>query len=137
MPEASDEKTGSCLCGGLQITVKGAPAQTNICSCEACQKRSGSAFTYTAFFPEENVAIKGDYKTWRREAHSGGHHDCAFCPECGCSVFTRLGVVPGVVAVAAGCFADPALAQPERFFWTETRHHWLSPIDGVEDMQRQ
>ena len=40
----------ACACGALRVTTNGTPAIVNACVCLDCQRRCGSAFTYTAFF---------------------------------------------------------------------------------------
>ncbi|MBB5518235.1 GFA family protein [Amphiplicatus metriothermophilus] len=137
-PGEGSTRVAACPCGALQVTVSGAPVLIHACSCLACQRRSGSAFTYSAFFPDEQVlAVAGDSRAWRRTGHSGGRHESHFCPVCGVAVYARLDAVPGMIAVAAGCFAEPDFMRPSRFYWTETRHRWLEPIVGVEDALRQ
>lgn len=136
--KAAENRVAACACGALRVTVSGAPASVNLCSCLACQRRTGSAFAYTAFFPDAQVvAIEGDTKSWRREGHSGGDHEAVFCPACGVTVFARLSVARGMIAVSAGCFADPDFDAPSRFFWTATRQHWLGPVRGAEYLERQ
>jgi hypothetical protein len=132
------DRMAACLCGALRVTVSGAPALIHACSCLACQRRSGSAFTYSAFFPDEQVrAVDGDSRSWRRAGHSGDYHESHFCPVCGVTVYARLGAVPGMIAIAAGCFAEPGFDRPSRFYWTQTRHFWLGPVAGVEEAAQQ
>lgn len=137
MGETSGTRTAACNCGALKLHCEGAPASVNLCSCKSCQRRSGGAFAYTAFYPETAVRIEGASKNWRRPAHSGESHEGHFCPTCGAGVFARLGVAPGMLAVAVGAFADPDFPPPTRFFWTGTRHGWLGPLAGAEDIERQ
>ena len=53
-------KTAACACGALRVTVSAPPGNVHICSCLDCQRRSGSAFTYTAFFAENAVSVTGE-----------------------------------------------------------------------------
>jgi hypothetical protein len=125
-------KTAACACGALRATAAAPPASVHICSCLECQRRSGSAFTYTAFFAEAAVSIAGEYRNWRRSSDSGYFHETNFCPTCGTSVFSRLEALPGLIAVPVGVFTDPAFVKPARHYWTVSRHQWLaSPADAV------
>ncbi len=54
-------KTAACACGALTATAAAPPAMVHACSCLECQRRSGSAFTYSAFFAEADVTIAGNY----------------------------------------------------------------------------
>ena len=59
------------------------------------------------------------------------------CPACGSTGFYRLESLPGVIAVPAGNFADPAFAKPAKLYWTAHRHHWLTAPDGAVMIERQ
>ena len=45
-------RVAACACGALWVTTIGTPAIVNACACLDCQRRCGSAFIYTAFFPD-------------------------------------------------------------------------------------
>jgi hypothetical protein len=130
-------KTAACACGALTVTVTAPPKKVHACSCLSCQRRSGSAFTYTAFFAEGDVAVSGEWKAWRRGSEAGRFHETNFCPTCGCAVFYRLEALPGVIAVPVGSFADPAFAKPDKLYWTAHRHQWLTPLGDVVWVERQ
>lgn len=128
----------SCRCGSLAATVTGAPVSVHACSCLACQRDSGSAFTYTAFFPESAVAaIEGDHRKWRRIANSGRWTNSFFCPTCGATVFRRWEALPGVFGVPVGCFADPSFVPPAKLYFSSQRHSWLAVPESVEAVDTQ
>jgi hypothetical protein len=140
MDEAKGEKVrvASCSCGALRVRVRGEPASVNICSCHQCQRRSGSAFTYTGFFPEAAVVtIEGEHRTWRSFADSGRWQDTSFCPVCGAAVFGRIQPLPGVIAIGVGCFADQNFPAPPKFMWSSRRHHWLTLPEAIEMLETQ
>jgi hypothetical protein len=140
MDEARSEKVrvAACACGTLRVTVRGEPARVNICSCHQCQRRTGSAFSYTAFFAEGAVvAIEGDHRTWRGFADSGRWQDYNFCPICGVSLFSRMESMPGMIAVGAGAFADQDFPAPPKFYWSSKKHHWLALPEGIEALETQ
>jgi hypothetical protein len=122
---SNEERTAKCNCGALVLTARGEPADVYACSCIYCQRKSGSAFTYAAIYPESVVSIEGEYRTWRHRSDSGRFLDNSFCPTCGVSVFFRAEALPGRIGFAVGCFADPDFAKPKRLFWASRRHRWL------------
>jgi hypothetical protein len=123
-------KTATCSCGALTVTAVGRPIVVNACSCFDCQRRSGSAFTYTAFFPDARVEIQGEFRSFRETRSAGRWHESRFCLVCGVSVMSRLEVFPELTGIAVGCFADPAFAPPEGFYWSSRRHGWVPlPVD--------
>lgn len=135
--EAARHNTAACLCGALSVTVRGEPKWIHACTCRDCQRRSGSAFTYTAFFADEAATVAGEHRSFRRIADSGRWHEAHFCAACGCTVFVRMEALPGTIAVSAGCFADPTFEKPTRLYWTSRRHDWLATPEGVEPVARQ
>jgi hypothetical protein len=125
MVVSMDERIATCNCGSLRVTVRGEPADVYACSCASCQRKSGSAFSYAAVYAESDVAIAGEHRTWHRRGDSGRFIESGFCPTCGTSVFFQAEGLPGMVGIAAGCFADPNFLKPRRLFWASRRHRWL------------
>jgi hypothetical protein len=134
---ASYPKTAACACGKLTVTVTAPPQIVHACSCFDCQRGSGSAFSYSAFFPESAVQAAGDSTRWRRISDAGRWNESSFCPTCGVSVFTRLELMPGIVCVSAGCFSDPNFPEPTKLYWNSRRHRWLDLPPGTEPIERQ
>ena len=131
-------KSATCLCGALRVTVREPPARIHACCCLRCQRLSGSAFSYTAFFVDEAiVSIEGAHRTWREVRDSGRWYENRFCPNCGSTVLSRLEAVPGYTGVSVGCFADPGFAAPKTFYWAAHRHHWLALPSGVSVVDTQ
>lgn len=136
-PTSTKTRTASCNCGSLKVTVTGEPGGVNICSCHGCQRTSGSAFSYTTFYPEARASIEGEAKEWVGKGDAGREMTTGFCPTCGSSVYRKLQVLPGVLGVFAGCFADPATPGPENWYHVTSRHAWLKPLEGVTDNETQ
>jgi hypothetical protein len=137
-PVKKVSRTATCGCGSLSVTLDGEPASVHACTCTACQKDSGSAFTYTSFFPESAVvAIEGERRDWRRIASSGRWIESSFCPKCGATVFRHWEALPGIFGVPVGCFADPAFERPAKLYFSSQRHEWLSFPKEVEAIETQ
>ena len=130
-------KTAACACGALTVSVAAPPVKIHACSCLDCQRRTGSAFSCTAFFADVAAVVNGEFKSFRRIADSGRVNDASFCPACGCAVFSRLEGLPDVIGVTVGCFADPAFEKPGTLYWTVRRHQWLAPPAGAATVERQ
>jgi hypothetical protein len=126
MPAPADpERRAQCACGGLTAVVRGEPLGVWCCSCANCQRLSGSAFTYSAFWPAAAVTIDGARGAWRWYGDSGRWIESLFCPRCGVTVCFRGEARPDVIGISVGCFADPGFPPPERLFWASRRHAWL------------
>jgi hypothetical protein len=132
-----DPREASCACGTVRVIVRGSPAVVNACACLDCQRRSGSSFTYTAFYPNDAVRIEGETRTFRTLREAGRWHDASFCVQCGVSIVSRLEVFPHLIGVAVGCFGDPGFDAPGGFYWAKRRHRWLGPPAGVRVVDAQ
>jgi hypothetical protein len=130
-------KTAACACGGLTVTASAPPKFVHACACLDCQRGTGSVFSYSAFFADATVTMRGESRSFRRSSEAGRWQESTFCPVCGVTVLARLEATPGLAAVSAGCFADPDFAAPGKLFWSARRHHWLDVPAGVESVETQ
>ena len=129
-------RTARCNCGALTATTVGEPAMVAMCSCGACQRRTGSAFGYSSFWPEEQVTISGEATSWTRIADSGHPSTLSFCPTCGTALYSR-GRRVGMVNIAAGCFFEKDFPAPQRAVWSDDRHDWIDHIPDIPAEARQ
>ena len=104
-----------------------------MCHCLKCQRRSGSAFTAQARFPDEAIAISGEYKIYEHAGDSGAVGVFHFCPKCGATVFYKAGPFPDLTAIAIGAFADPTFPAPSVSVYESRKHPWVTiKGDGIE-----
>lgn len=126
-------RTATCRCGQLKAECEGEPVRVSVCHCLACQKRSGSAFSTQARWPEDQVKVTGEAKTWERVADSGHRATYRFCPNCGSTVAFVIEGWPGLVAVPLGAFADPDFPKPRFSVYEHRKHDWVAILgDAVE-----
>jgi len=131
------ERTARCACGNLTVATRGEPVDVYLCSCTACQRGTGSAFSYAALFLESAVTIAGDKREYRQHGDSGRAIESYFCPTCGTAVAFRAEALPGTVGVPVGCFVDPSFAKPSKLFWASRRHHWLDLPNDIALIETQ
>ena len=115
-----------CCCGSLRVEVAGEPPRVGVCHCLECQRRTGSAFGIVAFFPKEQVRTEGPSKVYVRGSDSGRKIEFHFCPDCGSTVFWSAEVLPDLIGIAFGAFADPSMPWPTLSVWETTRHLWVT-----------
>ena len=97
-----------------------------MCHCLACKRRTGSAFSNNARFPEDAVTIHGRVAQFTRVGDEGGRVTYSFCPDCGTTVHYRIDDQPGLIAIPVGAFADPAFPPPFlSFYHTSRRNPWV------------
>jgi hypothetical protein len=125
-------RTASCQCGQLSLTVEGEPTLVSVCNCTRCQKRSGSAFTLASRWNPSQVRERsGNGLTYSRKGASGGNVQFVFCPVCGSTVSTSLELLPDVIGIPVGCFADSTFPAPKVAAWCESKLEWVRFPDGL------
>lgn len=109
--------------------------RVSVCHCLDCKKRSGSAFSYQARWPDEQVTIAGESRFWTSVGDSGGSGTFRFCPNCGSTVSYVIDAMPGLTAIAVGAFADPDFPAPQFSVYENRMHKWIAVLgDDVEHM---
>lgn len=126
------KRTASCQCGQLAITCDSEPVQTIMCHCQACQRRSGSAFVLGSWFERSTTSASGEEKLFRRTGDQGGESVYHFCPNCGTSVYWEApAVFPELLSIAVGCFTDPNFPAPTFSLYAEHRFNWVQQPTGI------
>jgi hypothetical protein len=65
------ERTAECHCGALKVIASGEPERVYLCHCQACQRRTGTAFHFGATYRKDQVRLEGERKIYERDADSG------------------------------------------------------------------
>jgi hypothetical protein len=105
-------RTARCCCGDCTITVEGEPVLNGICHCTSCKRRIGSAFGWSAYFPDDKITAKaGTLNVYAKDGATG--YNRFFCARCGATLFWKsFGFLPDAAGVAGGCFIDDPLPEP-------------------------
>ena len=123
-------RTAACCCRKCSISVRGEPTINAVCHCQNCQRRTGSAFGWSAYFKNENVtATVGAFRTYSiAEELTVGEksQERVFCGTCGTTLFWRSVDFPGLTGIAGGCFTDTPLPEPTMTVANETRCAWVT-----------
>jgi hypothetical protein len=128
-------RRAQCSCGQLAATCEGEPVRVSVCHCLECKRRTGSAFSNNARFPEAQVAVEGRAKDYTRISDAGSRVTYFFCPECGTTVHYRIDAQPGLVAIPVGAFADLDFPAPFLSFYHKSRRYpWVGI--GAEPLER-
>ena len=122
----SEVHEGGCLCRAIRYRVKGNPQRGSVCHCTFCQRRTGSAFGFHAFFEEQNVEFTGDELTTYEHRSDESNHwlRLHFCKRCGTTVMMTTEGRPGVRFMMGGTFDDPNWVKIDRHIWTRSAQHW-------------
>ena len=132
------DRTATCACGRVQISLRGEPEAVGACNCTQCQKRTGSAFGLGSYFKKTQVLnIQGPHKAFTRSSDAGRDIETHFCTECGSTVFWYAAFRPEHIGVAVGCFADPDFVAPTRASWTSHKLKWVTFPSSMAQIERQ
>ena len=119
-------RTAKCHCERVILRCPEEPVEVVQCHCQACQRRTGSAFNLAAWYAIEDVKISGTTSRYERTGDIGIRTSFHFCPECGSNIFWTSD--DGSIGVAVGCFADPEFPPPTVTIYDSKRHHWLERL---------
>jgi hypothetical protein len=128
-------RTACCCCGQLRILVNGDPRGVGICSCLACQQRTGSVFAALASFSAP-YKVSGTATEYVRVGDQGARFIFRFCPVCGTTVYHTEAGRDDSVSVAVGTFADPAFPPPRVSVYDSRRHPWVQLPRGTQTFDK-
>lgn len=130
--------TGGCVCGAVRYRVTGNPTFVAVCHCTFCQKRSSTAFTMVAAFPEQAVEItQGEVTVYEHHSDESGRWlKMSFCPKCGSTVTHIAEGRPGMRMVAGGTLDDPNWLEINRHIWVKSKLHWVPVPEGLPQFER-
>lgn len=122
-----DTVTATCGCGTLNVTLSGISKERHLCCCVDCQRRTGSAFGVSWYYPDtELIAVSGPYETFERIGTRGTHYHFHYCPSCGTTVFWHVDG-EGEIGVAAGCIPPAHHIGPQDVVWVSSKPQWYAP----------
>jgi len=125
---------GGCVCGAVRYRVKAQPQAGLVCHCTWCQRRSGSAFAFVAYFNEGDVEfLRGRMTAYEhRSDETGRWLKIEFCPVCGTPVTHTTELRPGLRGISAGTLDERDWFRIDRHIWTRSARPWVTIPDEVE-----
>jgi len=124
------KRVAHCSCGSLRAETVGEPTTVATCFCEECQRRTGSAFGISTYWPRAHVELSGSTTRYVREGQEARKVTYYFCPNCGSSVYWELDRRPGQIGISGGSFFDPSLPAPSRSVWERSKPSWITIPDS-------
>ncbi len=124
-------RIASCCCGASEPEVDAEPVMNAICHCDSCKRRTGSAFGWSAYFPDEAVlARRGPLTLY--EPKSALRTQRWFCGACGTTLlWSSADFMPGHTGVAGGCFVADPLGAPTITATDAKRCAWVGLPEGL------
>lgn len=119
------DQTTRCDCGAITLSVKGAIVSMFLCSCDNCQRATGTGHASVALFRTEALRVVGATKSFARPADSGATFTRHFCPECGTTVYAQSSRAPVLRIVPVGLFAGHnTWFEPNQLIFARTHQAW-------------
>ena len=116
---------GGCSCGAVRFQLDGGPLWTNICHCNACKKRTGSAFGFSVVVETASVReFSGQTKVFTRKGESGKFVRYEFCPNCGTTLRWHVELLPDRQVFAGGVFNDASQFKIASEMYTDQALPW-------------
>jgi hypothetical protein len=129
-------RLGGCSCGAVRFEAAGDPVRVGVCHCKECQRRTGSAFGISCYFPKDNVKVlQGSMTTFERSSESGRWARTRFCDVCGSTVLFDVEVQPQAIGVAGGSFDKTDWIDPQLHAWARSAQKWYRFPDDANVLQ--
>jgi hypothetical protein len=116
--------SGGCSCGAVRYETSAEPVLQGNCHCHQCQRKTGSGYSATLFFPADAVSISGEFRRYASVGGSGNKVESGFCPQCGSQLFGQPAVMPGLLGVRAGTLDDTSLYKPSANIFVSSAAPW-------------
>jgi hypothetical protein len=105
---------------------------SGVCHCDDCKKRTGSAFGFSAYFPQKEVqAVIGEFVSYKVNA-AAGRQERHFCERCGTTLYWTSEPIKNCIGIAGGCFIETPLPAPEFVAQVENQCHWLTLANSIK-----
>ncbi|OFC71520.1 GFA family protein [Alteromonas confluentis] len=120
-------KSGSCLCGEVEVHASQVEEGVGACHCSMCRKWSGGPF-YAAHCGT-SVTFKGEDAITRFASSAWGER--GFCHRCGTHLFFQH-VESGAYFIPAGIFNDNSLKLESEIFTDEKGSYYALDADSIK-----
>jgi hypothetical protein len=128
--------TGGCLCGAVRYVVSAQPlpGRKFLCSCDDCQRYTGTAFLIGMAFPPESIEVTGEMATFTMPGgQSGEPMHRRFCRRCGSPILLESADSERK-AIMAGTLDDKSVFEPEICVFGESAPSWVILPDGARKL---
>jgi hypothetical protein len=121
------ELSAACACGRVSVAVKGTVYSMFLCSCEDCQKATGTGHSAVFIVDPGALSVIGDTRGFGVTADSGATFTRHFCPTCGTRLYGRSSRAGRSVMLPAGLFGKhTGWFVPDQLIFSRTHREWDS-----------
>lgn len=127
---ASNEASGSCLCGSVRFTARLPSLFCGHCHCSMCRRNHGAGYVTWFAVPPERLVVDSGADVLVRYA-SSTHGSRTFCARCGSSLFCDSTHFPDRVDIALGAMLDPIDRSPQCHVFFDSGADWIEVGDDL------
>ncbi len=114
---------GKCLCGNVQITIKGKISDIIHCHCSLCRKNSGTAYATNGFINASDFEFSSGKECLTEFSFKPGRirH---FCSSCGSPVYSSNKQDPGRYRIRLGILDSDIAERPISHNFVSSKANW-------------
>ena len=117
--------SASCACEQVTVRVAGHVRSMFLCSCEDCQRSTGTGHAAVALVPIGDLSVTGETRSFARPAHSGATLTRWFCPTCGTPLYARSSRADGLALLPVGLFGpNTGWFAPNQLIFARSHRDW-------------
>ncbi len=116
--------TGGCLCGAVSYACSAEPTIAAHCHCIDCRKASGTDHCSHMAVPKAALTVTGEVKIFDAPADSGNIVGRAFCPNCGCAIYSVNSGIADLIFLPASSLDDPEIFEPQMVVYASRAPSW-------------
>ena len=114
---------GKCLCGELEIKIKGEISDIIHCHCSLCRKNSGTAFATNGFINSSEFEIVSGRKNLSKFSFKPGRNR-HFCTSCGSPVYSSNEQDPTRYRIRLGIIDSDITERPISHNFVSSKANW-------------
>jgi len=133
LPRRVLDLKAACTCGAVHASVAGKVLSMFLCSCEDCQKATGTGHSAVVLMRSADVTLTGDVRSFARPSESGATLTRSFCPKCGTPIMARSSRAPDVLMLPVGLFGAAAAEwfRPNQLIFARSHRDWDTVADEL------
>jgi hypothetical protein len=117
--------SAACACGAVTLAIAGRVRSMFMCSCEDCQRSTGTGHATVALVAIGDLTVTGPTASFARAAHSGATLTRWFCPSCGTPLYARSSRAPELAMLPVGLFGPASdWFAPNQLIFARSHHDW-------------
>ena len=125
-PRPAVDLTAPCACGAVSLRFAGKVLSMFMCSCEDCQRATGTGHSAILLARAGDVTLTGEARAFARPSNSGATLTHSFCPICGTPLFAASSRAAEILMLPVGLFGAAAAEWyvPNQLIFARSHRDW-------------